>query len=71
MTGVHKEEFSQHPIYDCELDISVKDFYSDFMTKHRPCIFRNLTKEWPAYELWKDRDYLKSKAGDDIVQVEK
>lgn len=48
---------------------SAQEFLDEFYSQNRPCIIEGAMDDWPALTKW-DGDYLKSKAGDKIVEVQ-
>lgn len=55
-----------------ELDyvLSGKDFYQHFMRKRTPVLFRGGATKWPAYLHWSNETYLKTKYGNEQLDVE-
>lgn len=42
-------------------------FYREWVACNRPVIFRRAVKHWPAFNNWKDNQYLRDKVGSKIV----
>ena len=38
-------------------------FLEEFVAHSRPCLIKGAVRHWPAMQKWRDRDYLKSRAG--------
>eukprot|EP00794_Sanderia_malayensis_P007782 gene7782-8627_t len=55
-----------------ELDYSISgtDFYTHFIRKRKPIVFRGVAKRWMAVKYWQDDNYMKEKYGHVIVDVE-
>lgn len=49
--------------------ISPKDFAEKYVLPRKPLVFRNVVKEWPAFELWTDQ-YLIEKYGEMELRLE-
>jgi hypothetical protein len=50
-------------------DLTVESFARDFVDRLRPCLVTGAVKHWPAFERWRDLDYLRSKLGHLTVRV--
>lgn len=48
-----------------------KMFFNDFVSKYRPCLFKDYGKTWPAYEKWKNESYLKETSGNEVIYAER
>src|SRR6185437_11463937 len=38
-------------------------FRSEFVAQSRPCMIKGAVRHWPATTKWRDKEYLKAKAG--------
>ena len=52
-------------------EISPQEFYRDYVTKSIPLLIKAMTNDWPAHNLWSQKDYIKQKAGDISIRVER
>lgn len=50
------------PVYRVE-DLSQNRFVESHVFRSQPCVIRGAIRHWPALENWRDRDYLKRRAG--------
>jgi len=69
----HMKPFGSHrppkKVETLKYMISPQDFYMDFVTKHKPVVFKKVTQSWPAHTLWTD-EYLTEKYGDSEMHME-
>ena len=49
---------------------SAEAFLEEFYARNRPCVIEGAMAEWPALDLWPSADYLKSRCGDELVEVQ-
>ena len=56
--------------YNTTKSISLRKFYHDHLSFNVPLIYRGYMSDWPAVELWKDDEYLLSKIGSTMINVE-
>ncbi|CDW72979.1 gnat family protein [Stylonychia lemnae] len=50
--------------------VTPKIFFQEYVSKYRPCLFKNYGRQWPAYEKWTNESYLKEMAGEEIIYAE-
>ncbi|XP_048580544.1 uncharacterized protein LOC5518642 isoform X4 [Nematostella vectensis] len=68
--GEHGSPILLGEIEEIDYVLNGKDFYSHFIRQRRPVIMRNAANDWPAFKLWKDEEYLASKYGHEVFDVE-
>ncbi len=51
--------------------MSSKEFYTKYVVRNKPCIFKGMAKEMPAFTLWNQENYLEEKMGDIEFNIEK
>ena len=78
-TGERDEPWSLHrnPNYACAralesvdaASITPQEFHRRFVARNRPCVVRGAARHWPASELWRSPDYLKSKVPDVMLEA--
>ncbi|XP_048584047.1 bifunctional arginine demethylase and lysyl-hydroxylase JMJD6 [Nematostella vectensis] len=70
----HKKPFGSHRPPDGRVEelpfmISSEDFYMKYVIKHKPVIFKNVVKHWPAFSKWTD-EYLNTTWGNITFKME-
>eukprot|EP00111_Clytia_hemisphaerica_P005460 TCONS_00015809-protein len=69
----HLKPFGSHrpptKVEELKYMISPEDFYMNFVIKHKPVLFKGVTKNWPAYTQWND-EYLRDHYGDNEMNME-
>jgi len=58
------------PICDYKT-MTPKEFYNNWVSKGRPCLFPGYAKTQKAYEKWNNITYMKEVAGDEIIWAER
>lgn len=58
-------------IPECDIDMSPREFYQDYVRKGRPCLFKGYGKRQIAYQRWRNETYMRETAGDDIIFAER
>ncbi|XP_047137153.1 uncharacterized protein LOC100210754 isoform X2 [Hydra vulgaris] len=72
----HMKKIGEHakPIQDQISEFSYmfggKEFYSQFVRKRKPVVFRGVASDWMAAKQWKNESYLIEKYGDVLFDVE-
>lgn len=67
----------QIPLYDKEIPecdyrtMTPKQFFNEYVSKNRPCLFKDYAKIWPAYGRWSNESYLKETAGEELIYAER
>jgi hypothetical protein len=51
--------------------LTPKQFFNDYVSKNRPCLFRDYGKLWPAYDKWENETYLKETSGSEVIYAER
>lgn len=64
-------------VYDEEIPIcdyhtvTPKIFFNEFVSKERPCLFKDYGKQWPAYRKWTNETYLLETSGSEVIYAER
>jgi hypothetical protein len=51
--------------------MDTKEFFNEFVVKHRPCLFKEYGRLNAAYNNWQNETYLREKASDHIIYAER
>ncbi|KAL0489162.1 lysine-specific demethylase [Acrasis kona] len=57
--------------YNIKGPLSIETFYKNYVMKSTPLLIKNSINDWPALTRWKSDAYLREKAGDQNVGVER
>jgi hypothetical protein len=52
-------------------EMSPKKFFQEYVSKYRPCLFKEYAKLWPAFGKWQNESYLVETSGNEIIYAEK
>ena len=66
--GSHREPSVS--IEELDFSPSSEDFYREFLLKRKPVLLRGAAKDWPAYQRWWDKDYVRMRFGGELLKVE-
>lgn len=51
--------------------MDTKEFFNEYVVKHRPCLFKEYGRLNAAYNNWQNETYLREKASDHIIYAER
>ncbi len=58
------------PICDFR-EMTPKKFFNEYVSKERPCLFKDYGKTWPAFGKWSNETYLKETSGNEVIYAER